>query len=414
MFETKEPIQHALLVGVDTGSYDAQTSIDELEELAEAADAEVAGKLLQVRPQIDNATYIGSGKLQEVCDFCEKHEVDLLIFDDELTGSQIRNLEEKTGLDVIDRTTLILDIFAKRARSNEGKLQVELAQQKYLLPRLIGAGRKLSRLGGGIGTRGPGESKLESDRRHIRRRIAALEEQLEELSQQRARVRAGRAKRDYTTVAIVGYTNVGKSTLLNRLTDAGVFAKDQLFATLDPTARELLLPDGRRTILVDTVGLLNRLPHQLIQAFHSTLEEASEADLILNLCDASSDRVEEQLSVTKELLDQLGCGEIPILTVYNKADLLGFWPEQPQNDKSVFISAKEGKGLDVLLERIAKNLFAGVKEISLCIPYSRGGLLNSVRIRGKVLEEDFTEKGVLLRLLADQRLQNELQEYVQE
>ncbi len=412
MFETKEPVQHALLIGLDTGSYDAQASLDELAELAAAAGAIVEGMMLQNRAQVNTATYIGSGKLAEAIDFCEKHDVDLLLFDDELTGSQIRNLEEKTGRDVVDRTTLILDIFAKRARSNEGKLQVELAQQKYLLPRLIGAGRKLSRLGGGIGTRGPGETKLESDRRHIRRRIASLESQLEELSFQRARARASRAKRDYTTVAIVGYTNVGKSTLLNRLTDAGVLAKDQLFATLDPTARELLLPDGRRTILVDTVGLISRLPHPLVQAFHSTLEEAAEADLILNLCDISSDRVEEQLEVTRNLLDELGCGDIPVLTVYNKVDKLGYLPKQPDNEKIVFLSAKEGIGFETLLEKIAANLFAGVKEVSACIPYSQGSLLHHIRQRGKVISEEFTESGVELRFLADQRLQQELAAYL--
>lgn len=412
LFETEKPVQQALLIGVNTGEYDAEASMEELCELAETAGAKVAGTMLQNMQTINGGTYLGKGKLEEAAEFCKNHEVDLVIVNDELSGAQLRNLEAELSTDVVDRTTLILDIFAQRARTNEGKLQVELAQQKYLLPRLIGAGKKLSRLGGGIGTRGPGETKLESDRRHIRRRITALEGELEELTGRRARMRQARSKRDVPTVAIVGYTNVGKSTLLNRLTDAGVLAKDQLFATLDPTARELSLPEGRSAILVDTVGLLERLPHQLIQAFRSTLEEASEADLILNLCDISADRMEEQLAVTNELLDELGCGEIPRLTVYNKCDLLAEPLENPPNEKSVCISAKSGDGLEVLLKRISDLLYGSVREIQVLIPYAQGSLLNRIRTQGKVLLEEFLPEGTALTVQADSRLQLELAGYI--
>ena len=283
-FENIERPERALLVSVDTGDFDAQASIDELEELAHTAGAEVLAKMVQKRDTPDAATFIGSGRIAEIASFCRDNEVDLLIFDSELTPSQQRNVEKLTDVRVIDRTTLILDIFAARARSSEGKLQVELAQLKYALPRLGGKGTELSRLGGGIGTRGPGESKLESDRRHIHRRIDALEKQLKVVERRRVRLRERRNKNGVETVAIVGYTNAGKSTLMNTLTHAGVLAEDKLFATLDPTARALTLPDGRTVMLIDTVGLVRRLPHQLVEAFKSTLEEAVSADVILNVC----------------------------------------------------------------------------------------------------------------------------------
>ena len=281
MIEMKEEQERAILVAVDTGEYDAAVSLDELEELAQTAGAVVLGKISQKRPAVDKTTCVGSGMLEQIKNQAAALGANLLIFDHELTASQLRNIEEATDLAVVDRTTLILDIFAQRARSREGKLQVELAQQKYRLPRLMGQGTALSRLGGGIGTRGPGESKLESDRRHIRRRIESLEEQLRDLERQRSTRRARRKKDGVITVAIVGYTNVGKSTLLNTLTNAGVLAEDKLFATLDPTARALTLPDGRTIMLIDTVGLVRRLPHQLVEAFQSTLEEAADADLLL-------------------------------------------------------------------------------------------------------------------------------------
>ena len=287
MYENKQEEQTAVLAAIDTGEYDAQRSMEELEELAKSAGAKVMGRVIQKKDRPDPATLMGSGRVEELAEFVQNSQVELVIFDHELSPAQQKNLENALGAAVIDRTTLILDIFAQRAKTSEGRLQVELAQLKYRLPRLAGQGTSLSRLGGGIGTRGPGESKLESDRRHIRRRIHALEEELEALEKRRGLLRQRRKKDDVVTVAIVGYTNVGKSTLLNTLTDAGVLAKDMLFATLDPTSRALDLPDGRRVMLIDTVGLVSRLPHQLVQAFHSTLEEAADADLVLNVCDVS-------------------------------------------------------------------------------------------------------------------------------
>ena len=275
----------ALLAGVDLGEPDTEESLDELRELARTAGAEVAGVICQKRPAIDPATCVGSGFLNDMADFCRDNGVDLIIFDRELSPVQMRNIEKATDVRTIDRTMLILDIFAGRARSSEGKLQVELAQLRYMLPRLTGKGIEMSRLGGGIGTRGPGETKLETDRRHIHRRIDTLKEKLGEVARQRSRQRERRKRDGVISVAIVGYTNAGKSTLLNALTDAGVLSEDMLFATLDPTARALELPSGSSVMLVDTVGFIRRLPHHLIEAFKSTLEEAVQADVILNVCD---------------------------------------------------------------------------------------------------------------------------------
>ena len=281
MYDNTEKLPRAILVAVDTGEYDAETSLLELEELARTAGVEVAATSIQKRPAPDSATVVGSGRLRELTEDLERLEADMLIFDCELTGSQTRNIGDVTGVAVVDRTMLILDIFAARARSSEGRLQVELAQLRYRLPRLAGNSENLSRLGGGIGTRGPGETKLETDRRHIRSRIQKLEEELRDLTRRREQMRSRRKKDGIITAAIVGYTNVGKSTLLNALTDAGVLAENKLFATLDPTARALLLPDGRSVMLIDTVGLVRRLPHNLVEAFKSTLEEAASADVLL-------------------------------------------------------------------------------------------------------------------------------------
>jgi GTP-binding protein HflX len=292
MYENKTedlPVK-AVLACVDTGEFDAEVSINELAELADTANAEVVGTIIQKRPAYDPATCMGAGRLEELKEQLEALEAELVIFDHELTGVQVRNIEQILDVRVIDRTTLILDIFAQRARTKEGKLQVELAQQKYRLPRLTGMGTALSRLGGGIGTRGPGETKLETDKRHIRKRISYLEAELEELKKHRSFSRSRRKKDGVLCAAIVGYTNVGKSTLLNALTDAGVLAENKLFATLDITSRAIELPDGRSVMLVDTVGLIRRLPHNLVEAFKSTLEEAAAADLILNVQDLSSPR----------------------------------------------------------------------------------------------------------------------------
>ncbi len=413
MIDIIQEQQRAILVGVDTGEYDAAVSLDELGELATTAGAEILGKVSQKRPAVDKATCVGSGMLAEIGEMAENLDANLLIFDHELTASQMRNIENVTSISVVDRTTLILDIFAQRARSREGKLQVELAQQKYRLPRLMGQGTVLSRLGGGIGTRGPGETKLESDRRHIRRRIEALEEQLRELEKQRGIRRARRKKDGVITVAIVGYTNVGKSTLLNKLTDAGVLAEDKLFATLDPTARALELPDGRSVMLVDTVGLVRRLPHQLVEAFKSTLEEAAQADLLLHVCDISSDEAEDQIAVTRQLLDELGCAGTPVVTALNKCDKITERPV-PMTEDMVLISAVTGYGLEKLLQVIAKKLTPTQRRMRLLLPYDKAALAAEVRAEGKVFSEEYTADGLLLDALVDNKIVWKVEEYTAE
>lgn len=410
-YENKQEPEKAVLIAVDTGEYDCDISLDELEELAETAGAEVVGRMSQKRDKPDSGTFLGSGRLEELGDFCKNNEVDLVIADSELAPAQLRNIEKATDVRVIDRTTLILDIFAERARSNEGKLQVELAQLRYSLPRLMGQGTKLSRLGGGIGTRGPGETKLESDRRHIRRRIKALEDEFDALEKRRSLARARREKDGVETVVIVGYTNAGKSTLMNTLTEAGVLAQDKLFATLDPTSRALALPDGRRVMLIDTVGFIRRLPHHLVEAFKSTLEEAVCAKVILNVCDASDPECAEHLKVTNDLLEELGCSGKPIIPVFNKCDL-------PQADEAamrlpgaVNISALEGKGLDELLDAVAKALPPTRAKAKLLIPYSDGAAAAALRKDGVITAEDYRADGLYLELTADVSLIDRYQDY---
>ena len=411
-FENTQKPESALLVGVDSGDFDCEESLSELAELAKTAGAEVQAKVTQKRENPDAATYIGRGRLEEIKDFCRDNETDLLIFDTELTPSQQRNIEDITGIRVIDRTELILDIFAARARSGEGTLQVEPAQLKYSLPRLGGKGTSLSRLGGGIGTRGPGETKLETDRRHIRRRIKSLEDDLEALSKRRRIARARREKDGTQTVAIVGYTNAGKSTLMNTLTQAGVLAEDKLFATLDPTARALTLPDGRRVMLIDTVGFIRRLPHGLVEAFKSTLEEAATATLILNVCDASSPECAEHLDVTNRLLDELGCSGKPIIAVFNKCDVAPDIGWLSAGLRSVKISALNGEGLDLLLEEIVKALPPTRKKVSLLLPYSMGSDAALLRSDGAVEKEEYREDGLFMTVTADINLLDKYKDYI--
>lgn len=400
-YENSQEPEVAVLVGIDMGLYNAQVSMDELEELARTAGAVVAAKIIQKRDKPDSATYVGSGRLEEIKAFTEANDVDLLIFDGELTPSQQRNIEDETDIRVIDRTTLILDIFAARARSNEGKIQVELAQLKYSLPRLGGKGAEMSRLGGGIGTRGPGESKLESDRRHIHRRIQSLQEELVQIAKRRENLRARREKDGVETVAIVGYTNAGKSTLMNTLTNAGVLAENKLFATLDPTSRALTLPDGRTVMLIDTVGLVRRLPHQLVDAFRSTLEEAANATVILNLCDASDECCTEHLNVTMNLLAALGCVDKPIISVLNKCDLCGGSFVLPAQGEFVMISAKTGEGLGNLLAKIQLSLPLTRRKAELLIPYNEGGLVNYIREEGILIKEDYRADGIYVKAVVD-------------
>ncbi len=404
--------ERTLLVSVDTGEFDAEASLDELEELAYTAGADVVAKISQKRDTSSDANYVGKGKLEEIKELCENEEIDLVICDSELTPSQINNLENALDVRVVDRTTLILDIFAARARTSEGKLQVQLAQLKYSLPRLTGRGKQLSRLGAGIGTRGPGETKLEVDRRHIREKIHSLEVQLDELEKRRNSLRKRRKKDGIETVALVGYTNAGKSTLMNYLTNAGVLAEDKLFATLDPTARKLVLYDGREVMLIDTVGLVRRLPHHLVEAFKSTLEEAANADLILNVCDVSSDEFGEHLNVTMNLLNSLGCENKPIISVLNKCDLLDGHTELLYFNNSVCISAKTGSGIPDLLLRIQQLLPNKRRKVSLLIPFSQGAIVGRIRKDGVVLSEDYTENGIKITAILDVGFIDEIKDYV--
>ncbi|MBE6851693.1 MAG: GTPase HflX [Ruminococcus sp.] len=399
-----------ILVGIDTGEYDAQQSIEELAELADTAGCEVIATAIQSRPAPEAATCIGAGKLEEIAEQVKLLEADMLIFDLELTGMQMRNISDAADCKVIDRTMLILDIFAGRARTREGKIQVSLAQYKYRMTRLTGMGSALSRLGGGIGTRGPGETKLETDRRHIRSRVAQLEKELREMEQHRKFIGSRRKKDGVLTVAIVGYTNAGKSTLFNMLTDAGVLAENKLFATLDVTARALELPDGRTVLLSDTVGLIRRLPHHLVEAFRSTLEETAQADLILHVLDASEPDVQERMRITQELLNDLGCAEIPQIHVLNKADLVDL-PKQSDLE-NVWISAKHGDGLDHLMTAIVRGLPETAMRMKLCIPYSEGGFLQLLRDEGKLFSEEYTADGTLVDIMVDVKRQKKAREFL--
>lgn len=413
-YENEIKPQRALLISVDTGEFDAESSMAELYDLAESAGAEVVCSVIQKLEKPVSATYLGTGRLEEVTEICYTQEIDLVIADSELTPTQIRNIEEATDVRVIDRTMLILDIFALRANSKEGKLQVEIAQLKYMLPRLTGKGIKMSRLGGGIGTRGPGETKLETDRRHIRRKIDALKEQLSDIERHREQLRKRRQKDGIITTAIVGYTNAGKSTLMNYLTDAGVLEKDQLFATLDPTSRALKLPNGVTVMLIDTVGLVRRLPHHLVEAFKSTLEEAATADIILNVCDASNEEALLHLQVTKELLESLGCSDTPIITVFNKSDLVEQGEFASDSANSVHISAKKGEGIEQLLSAIEENLPVRIKKVEILLPFDKGGLSAEIRANGTLIDEEYTADGIKIKALIDETLYGKLKEYIKD
>nr|WP_316622478.1 GTPase HflX [uncultured Ruminococcus sp.] len=407
---TEQKPTRALLVEVDTGEYDAEASLAELFELAQSAGAEPVASISQKLSHVDSATCVGSGKLEEIRDYCEAEDIDLIIFDLELSPVQIRNIEHETDVRVIDRTMLILDIFALRARSREGKLQVELAQLKYMMPRLTGKGVEMSRLGGGIGTRGPGETKLETDRRHIKRRMETLKEQLSDVEAHRRQLRARRDKDGVITVAIVGYTNAGKSTLMNTLTDAGVLSEDKLFATLDPTSRALKLPCGVSVMLIDTVGLVRRLPHHLVEAFKSTLEEAAQADIILNVCDASSEESRLHLDVTRDLLASLSSLDKPIIPVLNKCDLIS--DNMTGISGAVHISAKYGTGIDELLRAIEDNLPKKLKRVRLLLPFDKAGIAAKLRQTAVLHREEYTAEGLEVEVTLDEIQYARLREYV--
>jgi len=418
-FINEERKERAVLVGVHTGKKNVledttEETLAELARLADTAGAEVVATIMQNRPYIEASTYIGEGKIEEVKAACETLKANLIIFDDELTGSQIRNLENLTGIKVIDRSTLILDIFAARALTKEGKIQVELAQLKYMLPRLIGVGSELSRLGGGIGTRGPGETKLETDRRHIHRRIGYLEDELKDIKKHRELIRGRRRKEGIPVVALVGYTNAGKSSLLNRLTDSDVLAEDKLFATLDPTSRRLQLPDGRNILLVDTVGFIRKLPHHLVEAFKSTLEEVTLADVLLHVADSSSSELEQQMAVVEQTLKELGAWGKPIITVLNKIDIRPVQDRIPVNhayEHCVEISAHTGQGIDKLIQLMDDVVPGKRVRLKLNIPYSEGRVLSMIHETGEVLHEEYTGEGIFIELLADPILYAKIKNY---
>lgn len=410
----EEKIQKALLVSVDTGEFDAEASLEELAELVKSAGAEPELTVMQKLDRPESATFVGTGKLKEIAEICKQQETDIIVVDSELSPTQIKNIENETDKRVIDRTTLILDIFAQRARSKEGKLQVELAQLKYMLPRLTGKGVEMSRLGGGIGTRGPGETKLETDKRHIRRRTETLKAELAEVEKHRNMLRKRRKKDGVITCAIVGYTNAGKSTLMNYLTNAGVLAQDKLFATLDPTSRALKLPSGVTVMLIDTVGLVRRLPHHLVEAFRSTLEEAAQSDIIINLCDASSDEARTHLAVTKDLLESLNCGDTPIINVLNKCDLVQKDTMEQEFESYVKISARTGDGVDKLLEIIDENLPIRLKKVNIVLPFSAGGLAGEIREKGTLISEEYTADGIKIEAVVDEQLYSKISDYIGE
>ena len=410
----------AVLVGIemDGGRGEIEKSIDELERLLDTAGGVTVAKVVQNKSTPDPRTLIGSGKVQEIKQLCEDNNVDLVVFDVELSPSQIKNLEDGIDVRVIDRSMLILDIFALHAVTGEGKLQVELAQLKYTAPRLVGKGVEMSRLGGGIGTRGPGESKLESDKRHMKRRIAALEDELRELDKNRMTMRAARDRSRHQKIAIVGYTNAGKSTLLNRLTDAGILAEDKLFATLDPTTRKFELPCGESVLLTDTVGFINKLPHHLVKAFKSTLDEAVFADILMIVIDASDPEYATQLDVTERLLEELGATGKPTLYIFNKCDRsaeeLPTVGNRAERENVIYISAKTGRGVDELVKRLEELVLSGKKRTVFLIPYSEQGALDQLYKLASVENVEYGGECVEVTAMADARARGTLKRYLAE
>ena len=415
-FETKQ--ERAVLVGLNADCFtQAQTATDEtleeLEALLETAGGFCTGKILQNRHTPDAHSFIGEGKAEEVRMLVEFTESTMVVFDNELSPGHIRALEEIIGVTVLDRSALILDIFAQRAKTREGRLQVELAQYKYLLPRLSGMGKSLSRQGGGIGTRGPGETKLESDRRHIRERIARLQTELEQVRQVRAVQRERRMKNSVPVVAIVGYTNAGKSTLLNQLTGAGIPANNRLFDTLDTTSRQLSVSDNLDVVLSDTVGFIAKLPHHLVDAFRATLEELEYADLLLHVIDSSDPNREEHIAVVDSLITKLSKPGTPVLKCYTKADLVSR-EDIPTGEDIVRISAAKGYGMDDLLQAIEKALGHSRHHIVVTVPYAKGGLVDTLHQNAQVLSTDYTGDGIVVETIVDPILYGRLKEYITE
>ena len=412
----QKPQERAVLVGLNAACFTAaQTATDEtleeLEALLETAGGFCTGKVLQNRATPDPHSFIGEGKAQEVKMLVEFTNSTMVVFDNELSPGNIRALEEIIGVTVLDRSALILDIFAQRAKTREGRLQVELAQYQYLLPRLSGMGKSLSRQGGGIGTRGPGETKLESDRRHIRERIDRLRDELEQVRQVRAVQRERRIKNSMPVVAIVGYTNAGKSTLLNQLTGAGIPANNRLFDTLDTTSRALTVSDTLDVILSDTVGFISKLPHHLVDAFRATLEELEYADLLLHVIDASDPAREEHIAVVDRLIAKLSKPGTPVLRCYNKTDLVSS-EDIPVGDDVVRMSARSGAGMDVLLQAIEKAIGKTHHHITVTLPYSMGGMVETLHNNAQVIATDYTADGIMVETIVDDILYGRLREYI--
>ena len=408
--------ERAVLVGLNADCFTAEQtateeSLEELEDLLETAGGFCTGKVLQNRHTPDSHSFIGEGKAQEVRMLVEATASTMVIFDNELSPGNIRALEEIIGVTVLDRSALILDIFAQRAKTKEGRLQVELAQYKYLLPRLSGMGVSLSRQGGGIGTRGPGETKLETDRRHIRERISRLEDELEQVRKVRAVQRERRMKNSIPVVAIVGYTNAGKSTLLNKLTGAGIPANNRLFDTLDTTSRQLTVSDNLDVILSDTVGFIAKLPHHLVNAFHATLEELEYADLLLHVIDVSDPNLEEHVAVVDKLIAKLAKPDTPVLRCYNKADLV-YAEDIPMGKDCIAISAKKGKNMEGLLKAIEEALGHSRHHVLLRFPYSKGGMVETLHDNAQVKNVEYTGEGIEVEAILDAILLGRFREYV--
>lgn len=401
LFEnTEQDRERVILIGVCTRENEnVEESLDELAELADTAGAEAVGRVIQNRESMHPGTYIGSGKIEEVRELAARLQADGVICDDELTPAQLRGLEQELDVKVMDRTLVILDIFVQHATTSEGKLQVELAQLRYRLARLTGKGIAMSRLGGGIGTRGPGEKKLETDRRLIKSRIARLNRELKEMQIHRDTARKRRLDQSVPVAAIVGYTNAGKSTLLNALTGAGILAEDKLFATLDPTTRRMILPGGQEILLTDTVGFIRKLPHHLVEAFKSTLEEARYADFILHVVDSVSPQMEAQMEAVYETLDRLEVSGKPVITLFNKQDCREDREplKDPRADRSIGISARTGEGLEELGELLEEQLRSSRIQVEKVFPYAQAGDIQRIRKYGQVLEEEYRENGIYIR-----------------
>lgn len=408
--------KYAILVTIaESGSAieECERSLDELERLLNTAGGTSFAKVIQVKDKFDPRTCIGSGKVQEISELCKDNSIDLVVFDFELSPAQIRNLENDIGdVTVIDRSMLILDIFALHATSSEGKLQVELAQLRYSAPRLTGKGIELSRQGGGIGTRGPGESKLETDRRHLHEKINSLERRLDELEHNRSVMRSQRDRSGLPKISLVGYTNAGKSTLLNCLTGAGVLAEDKLFATLDPTTRKMELPSGESVLITDTVGFIRKLPHHLVKAFKSTLDEVTYADILIIVSDINDPEVPEHLEVTKNVIAELGASDKPVIYVYNKCDLNDEVTHAVLGENIVCLSAKTGNGIDILLDMIDTEIHRGKKEYELLIPYSDQSILSQLYDSYTVVSVNYLDNGVSVKVILDKKGRGQLEKYI--